>query len=227
MPRLGIEIVGEPHGLPRSAAGAASLVRADRALLASDEGLRGGHARPARRRPWRPAASRTPSSRPRSTSATRCGGCARRCRRRRASRAARSSTTSRVPIAACRASSREANAALEQADAGRAGPCPSAISATATSTTTSRQPMGMDKAAFLARWDEINAASCTGIVDRAMAARSPPSTASAGSSAICCRGQGSGRAGDDAGHQGDARPRGDPEPRQGALTRAGANSRPA
>ena len=62
-----------------------------------------------------------------------------------------------VPVAAVPAfiarSQRRGRASSSRA----AGRCRSAISATATSITTSTQPVGADKEKFLARWDEVNA----------------------------------------------------------------------
>ena len=62
-----------------------------------------------------------------------------------------------VPVAAVPEFIARAGRGGDGADPGRAGRSPSAISATATSTTMSASRVGMDKDAFLARWDEVNA----------------------------------------------------------------------
>ena len=107
MLRMGIELVLQARlGLPRSAARRASLVRADRALVAGALRLaRGAGGNPGRGSGARPR-STTPPSR-RASTRPRCSGASARCSARCSARkAARSSTTSRSRSRRCRPSSR-------------------------------------------------------------------------------------------------------------------------
>ena len=138
MPREGIEIVLRyTAGCRDPLADAASLVRADRIVLA-------GAKRAARRagrhpRRGRRAAGSSPTpplprawNRPK-----RSGASARISARRSAMPAARSSTTSRCRSPPCRPFIKDATRRRSSASFPARVPCPSAISATATSTTTS------------------------------------------------------------------------------------------
>ena len=181
MPRIGLELVlRHIPGARDPLAAAASLVcarsrspgfRRERGRGVASATLGAG----ARRRA---VARGRDARRIRSIRRRRSGGCARACRRRKSARAARSSTTSPCRSSAFRLFSTKRARALRRISR-RRGRCPSAIWATAICTIMSRSPIGADKAAFLARWDEMND-------DRAwpgrriMRARFPPSTALAG-----------------------------------------------
>ena len=96
IPRIALEFaVRHAPRLPRPAERSASLVRADRAVVAGARGLarrdRGNSGPPAPSR----ASSPTPPSRPASSRPRRSGSCATTSRTPRSTRAARSSTTSR------------------------------------------------------------------------------------------------------------------------------------
>ena len=115
----------------------------------------------ASRRGW----SRTARAPSRSNRRPPSGACATRCRRCRSSRAARSSTTSPCRWRPCRNSSsgpRRPSTALMPG----ARPFPFGHIGDGNIHLNISQPVGMDKRAFLARWDEVNEA-VHGIVARA------------------------------------------------------------
>ena len=90
-----------------------------------------------------------------STSATNSGSCARTSPRRRNSKAARSSTTSRSPSATSRPSSMKRPRRSRRSSPGR-GSVAFGHLGDGNIHFNVTQPVGVDKAAYLARWDAMN-----------------------------------------------------------------------
>ena len=157
MLRLGVELVLR-HGvrLPRSAARAAPLVRADRTVVAGPLGLARGDGGASWPKAWSAAWSRTPPS-PTVSSRAKCSGASAKCSARCSGMtAARSSTTSRCRSRRCRPSSSEAERRRHQADS-RRRPLPFGHLGDGNIHYNVTQPVGADKAEFLKRWDDVNA----------------------------------------------------------------------
>ena len=125
----------------------------------------------------RTGSSRTPPSRRARRRTARSGICARPVGGAAATRAARSSTTSSVPVSRVAEFIEEATRPARRRMPGSAV-CAFGHFGDGNIHFNLTQPVGMDKAAFLAQWERFNRI-VHDIVARAWTARSPPSTGSA------------------------------------------------
>ena len=200
---------------PRSARRPASLVRADRTVVAGAL----GPAREPGSASWRTASSAawstTPPSPTASTRPRRSGASARCSARCRARTAARSSTTSRCRSRQCRPSSARRATRRSKLIPG-ARPLPFGHLGDGNIHYNVTQPVGADKAEYLERWDDMNDVVFA-IVKKYGGSISAEHGIGVMKRDLPAEGEGPGRLRPDAHAQAHARSQGHPQSRQGAV----------